>query len=338
MVRIDINDFFMSGKIEDLVNFGCSVITCTETRALAEKVASFLLRHQLVRSDLLPGRCWRVRLGSGMGLRHSAALCDAVLYVLSERGFALNRVARTAMGIVEYVRFRDDIFIVGNNRVQFRRWYDYFVRRNHKVFSMKVVEWSQQSVEMLAIQIFRSDDGLILTRPRAATMDGPILPSFSGHPVFVHRSWPRALLRSQLMLTSPTLWNQVVDELVARFKRHHASAVVIQGLLDAFDNFVSHPLRIPGPRTAIFEKQHAWLVLPFHPSMQFVNLNAAVRRVFNDPYVGGMWHACFRGNAPVVKISWKNRLRNSAATVQYLSRWVVGRGCGGACVRTVSHV
>ena len=110
MMRVDIKDFFMSGDADSLVVDACSIIPSEAKRRVAERVAFFLLRHQLIRSDLLPGRLWRVIKGSGRGLKHSSALCDAALFAKCERPFILNPVAASALGVRFYRRFKDDMF------------------------------------------------------------------------------------------------------------------------------------------------------------------------------------------------------------------------------------
>ena len=112
MMRVDIKDFFMSGDAESLVVDACSIIPGGDLRAVAERVAFFLLRNQLIRSDLLPNRCWRVIKGSGMGLKHSSALCDAALFAKCERPFILNKAAAQFFGIKYYRRFKDDMFAI----------------------------------------------------------------------------------------------------------------------------------------------------------------------------------------------------------------------------------
>ena len=114
-MRVDIKDFFMSGDADSLVVDACSINPSEAKRRVAERVAFFLLRHQLIRSDLLPGRLWRVIKGSGRGLKHSSALCDAALFAKCERPFILNPVAASALGVRFYRRFKDDMFaIVGD--------------------------------------------------------------------------------------------------------------------------------------------------------------------------------------------------------------------------------
>ena len=90
MMRVDVKDFFMSGDAESLVVDACSIISSEGKRRVAERVAFFLIRHQLIRSDMLPGQCWRVVKGSGMGLKHSSALCDRALFATCECSFILK--------------------------------------------------------------------------------------------------------------------------------------------------------------------------------------------------------------------------------------------------------
>ena len=111
-MRVHIKDFFMSGDADSLVVDACSIIPGEVKRRVAERVALFVLRRHMIRSDLLPGRCWRVVKGSGMGLKHSSALCDAALFAKCERPLLLNPVAASAIGVRFYRRFKDDMFAI----------------------------------------------------------------------------------------------------------------------------------------------------------------------------------------------------------------------------------
>ena len=61
---------------------------------------------------MLPGRCWRVVKGSGMGLKHSSALRDAALFAMFEHLFFIwELVVAMAHGIKLYRRFKDDMLL-----------------------------------------------------------------------------------------------------------------------------------------------------------------------------------------------------------------------------------
>lgn len=70
----------------------------------------------------LPGRTWRVTRGTGMGLPHSGAVSDSALFQLAEAGWAANSRVMTRHKVVAWLRFRDDIWAVGNDRELFRAY------------------------------------------------------------------------------------------------------------------------------------------------------------------------------------------------------------------------
>ena len=49
-----------------------------------------------------------------MGLKHSSSIADAVLYVKGQKDYAAMPLVQEQHGIVWYLRFRDDLLIVGN--------------------------------------------------------------------------------------------------------------------------------------------------------------------------------------------------------------------------------
>ena len=58
-----------------------------------------------------PGSVWRVTDRSGMGARHSSALCDAAFSGVAELGFTNAENTMRKFMIKSYYRFRDDIFL-----------------------------------------------------------------------------------------------------------------------------------------------------------------------------------------------------------------------------------
>ena len=113
-IKLDVKDFFLSGQpfelVDDALADWCS---SGEERHLYSDVLYFLLFHQYVRSNEMPGRSWRVVRGSGMGLKHSSDLMDWCFYSRCEK--ALLPSAKSC-GIKTYLRYRDDILILPPTR------------------------------------------------------------------------------------------------------------------------------------------------------------------------------------------------------------------------------
>ena len=87
MVRVDIEEFYMSGECAEVAADASRLFAERSPRELMPEVLEFLLGNQYIESDLLPERLWHVQLGSGMGMRHSGAVSDAALFVKCEQLF-----------------------------------------------------------------------------------------------------------------------------------------------------------------------------------------------------------------------------------------------------------
>ncbi|OLP74144.1 hypothetical protein AK812_SmicGene46403, partial [Symbiodinium microadriaticum] len=111
LVKVDIKDYFMSGSPQALTEHGASMMA-QPFQQVGMDVIGFLLSHQYVRSHLFTDQVWRVLVGAGMGLNFSGDLCDAAFYSMSESWFVHNQGLRDQTGILLYVRFRDDVFMI----------------------------------------------------------------------------------------------------------------------------------------------------------------------------------------------------------------------------------
>ena len=117
LVRIDVKHFYMSGTHDELVSAILKAFPRTLLRQRLKEAVYFLLAHQYIESKLLPGRCWVTKIGSGMGLRHSGAIADLAFAMLAELPWALKPYNLSAYGIKTYMRFKDDIFVVANDKI-----------------------------------------------------------------------------------------------------------------------------------------------------------------------------------------------------------------------------
>ena len=85
MVKIDIKEFYMSGK-PGFLSHACSELYCEETKDFKQLVAravDWLCRNQFVQSKFLPDLTYRVTRGSGMSLLHSGEETDVVFRMLN---------------------------------------------------------------------------------------------------------------------------------------------------------------------------------------------------------------------------------------------------------------
>ena len=95
MVKIDIKEFYMSGK-PGFLSHACSELFCDETedfKQLVARAVDWLCRNQFVLSEFLPDLTCRVTRGSGMGPLRSGEVSDAGFRIAAERGL-LNTSVR----------------------------------------------------------------------------------------------------------------------------------------------------------------------------------------------------------------------------------------------------
>ena len=84
--KIDIRDFFMSGLHYDLVDLRQKRIP-EEHRSTFKKIAAFILDSQYVSLMAKPEICWKVKIGSGMGVACAGDISNLAFSELCERGF-----------------------------------------------------------------------------------------------------------------------------------------------------------------------------------------------------------------------------------------------------------
>jgi hypothetical protein len=123
MYRLDMKHFFMSGTPPDLCDSAVAVLPRGRRRDLLSKVLLWLLDSQWISSKMHSGRCYKVMRGSGMGLTHSSAVCDAALFFfwLNPRGPRGSRFSRLTL----YMRIIA-IWILASDRGLARRFISRF--------------------------------------------------------------------------------------------------------------------------------------------------------------------------------------------------------------------
>ena len=107
MVKMDIDDFFMSGDHESLTKESSRLFEDRDWRRLMIETISFLLFHQYIESPLIRGSVFMVKVGSGMGLPSSGAISNACL-LQAEREWPLSMEG--SIHLKMYGRFKEDIF------------------------------------------------------------------------------------------------------------------------------------------------------------------------------------------------------------------------------------
>jgi hypothetical protein len=232
MARIDAKHFYMSGTIHQLIESSVQIIPDPKTKEFAIRVAFFLLHNQFIQSSHCPHRIWRVVRGSGQGLGHSGAIADAAFFICVERRWTLSSRVCDAFGILSYLRFKDDIWIAGNKPLGYGKYMAGMHKRVHGFFKLETVELSCHRVDMLACTVVR-EGNRCHTVPRNKGFLGPPLSAESAHPWHVHKAWPSATLKTQLLLCSKESEKVLhKQQYIERFVQHHSPPWLIATLHD----------------------------------------------------------------------------------------------------------
>jgi hypothetical protein len=107
-LKVDLQDFFMSGSPDELKADCCANICDSQLRHIVSESILLLLDGQYVMSPLLENRIFRVAKGSGMGLVHSGDLCDLALCNRAELCWAAAAAVWARHAVDGFWRFRDD--------------------------------------------------------------------------------------------------------------------------------------------------------------------------------------------------------------------------------------
>lgn len=85
-IKMDVKDFFMSGKHEEIVRHSSNVVE-EEYKQSYKELVQFLLSSQRVCLDKDKPDTYIVKVGTGMGLNCSPELSSATFYDLVEKGW-----------------------------------------------------------------------------------------------------------------------------------------------------------------------------------------------------------------------------------------------------------
>jgi len=306
LVRIDMAHFYMSGEFGEIVEDVLRLVPKGPLRQLMGDVLWHLLDAQFVRSPLLRGRTFKVVEGSGMGLVHSGAVSDLALCARAEISWACRSDVQDAHQILCWLRFRDDIFVVGADKGLLKAFYSEFSRRC-KYFETEVVQWSRCSVSMLQTNVRRVGRRLVAAPKFKGCNSGMPLDRSSCHAAHVHASWPCAFVRSLGRLST---WH--VDAVHAkmiflrRLESHHAP----EDLVEKLRQIGPQPIR--RGRCTVVGSRTLWIVLGFHPALHERGLSRVVARLSCDPGLRALWRCAWGSEMPRLRLAWRNDLSNVA--------------------------
>ena len=236
-----------------------------------------ILCNQYVANDLNASMGHQVRIGSGMGMTFSGEIADSAFLQNMEIDFILKDSVRSEYGIIFYVRFKDDIFIVldGSYSLSTRQRLWSEMKNRADFFKLVIERVSRQSVSMLDTEISIIDiaSGFfkLASKPyfKASSMH-TILSSQSAHPVGIHLSWPSARLKTFVRLSS------------RKSDSREAKRFFLEQMLqNCSDHISSNDILYPAYSMTPLKSRdkNSWIVLPFHPIFEKSGISKLCRRL-----------------------------------------------------------
>ena len=331
-MRVDIEDFFMSGTVDDLVSTTIPLIPLCR-RDTVRKALTFLLNHQYVVSDLIPERTYKVVKGTGIGLRHSGAVADASFFTLVEHDFVTDDMQdrlELSYGVSHYFRFKDDIFFVAAERTRGMEFF-LLLQQRARHFKLKLEEVSSEMVQMLDTAVYVENNSLqVMPQFKKTSLMRPLETS-SAHSKGVH-AWPLARLRALTQTSSgPEDARLAHETYIRRFAEFLAPPEILQAMTQRAEEFrrskwgsrnLQHS-SVDGiaMQTALNREKvrKHWIPLSYHPAWCTAKLSRLLAEL-RSPAFSALLHKAFDAENPLGRptISWKNRLR---PTLSRISQW-----------------
>jgi hypothetical protein len=156
---------------------------------------------------------------------------------------------------------------------------------------------------MLACTVVR-EGNRCHTVPRNKGFLGPPLSAESAHPWHVHKAWPSATLKTQLLLCSKESEKVLhKQQYIERFVQHHSPPWLIATL---------HDVAIGSHRAVKRQVEKTeWCTLSYHPVLTSARFARRITSFLEDSRFCSMYVAAC-GRQPLhVRIAWKNRLPNA---------------------------
>lgn len=196
-LKFDVKDFYLAGAQGFLVSTVCRCFPDKDQRAFVDKALNLVLGYQFSRNrfspDLARTTLYQVMTGSGMGMKHAGACADLVFGIVVEKELLKEA---DQLGILKYLRYRDDILVLLRDLSFSRLFRDRLISLASIYCQVQQESYSLVGVSFLDLFVFKSDPARcssVMVRPYIKESARHIpLASDSMHPPAVHRSWPVA--------------------------------------------------------------------------------------------------------------------------------------------------
>ena len=274
-IRIDVKDFFMSGRHSEFVE-SCSRYVEEAWVTAFREVLKFILASQFVASEFCPGCVYKVTSGAGMGLACSGEVCDITFYDTVESKVLSDL---TSFDVHCYMRFKDDILVVLScDRAQ------RLALINHRkcfsrVWSLKVECISDTECQFLDLHIskgnqWRSTGHLDVRIFHKASSQHQVLAASSLHAPHIHKTWLRGMVTRAYRLCSS---KKAALHEVLHLKRMVGARMGI--------NYAELMIPRSPPAPSHYHQFDGFtsrVILPFYRHWQFGSLAAVVRRTVDE--------------------------------------------------------
>lgn len=302
LIRIDVKHFFMSGAPNALAQAAAELFD-EPLRRLIRNTLDFLGSSQYLTSEFFPSKIWKVRTGSGMGLRHSGALADAAFLSMLEKPWVLPENVRSSYGLIRYWRFKDDILIVSAGREALGAWFRE-ARNFASFFELEVPEVSAHRVQMLSLMVERRGNRLECF-PCEKPCLGPPLGWCSSHQHKVH-GWPLRRLHALSRLCSD--WRdfpEVADKFIRRFETNHFPAEFLASMRRVRDMLVSQQCDLAPIQRSMQGCATYNMVLPHHPAWSTSQFHRFVRNLSHDDILQHLHEVSYGCKQFTFRVGWR---------------------------------
>ena len=274
LIKIDIRDFFMEGEHAQFLE-ACSSAVPIEWKRCLRTLLAFILRTQYVRSPCFRDKLFQVKRGAGMGLLCSGDICDITFYKTVEETIL---PVLASWNVVDYFRFRDDIFAIVDGPISCVRGFVEALKANSCVWKLKVESISLHEVVFLDLRIFKGPRWaatrcLDITLNHKATAQKQVLACHSLHTPSTHLSWPQSLIyRVHKLCNSSQLRQEELERLknmlTERCGFEHANLV-----------FGLRQRHVPRSLRHDTKPIVSRLIIPYHREWEIGAVRACLRKV-----------------------------------------------------------
>ena len=250
----------------------------------------------------------QVMIGAGMGQIASGEVADTTFLELAEVGFAALASVQSRFGIQRYLRYRDDMLIVGDDVNLMREFFEHIKRLVRGIYVVELSEASKSCISFLDVVVYKEVRGSttkvgwrLFFKPTSQHLP---LASDSGHAPTIHRSWPKAeICRLSRRSTSESAFVSAREKLCSKWQASFLNSEIVS---------VAHSINFSAARgrkpvTRAGPVRSIWLVIPYVPCYFS---NVLFERI---DFLNKRWHenmSAIVGSSCVLRIAWKNSSRN----------------------------